>query len=129
MKNLMKIIVLWSCIAPGHVYAEEEAAVPGEEAISGQELLAGCAEGAAPGSPNQYCMSYMFGLIQVLDTFQQAEPGQKIFCINPNRVSLQEVTETTVNWLKETPERLNEDAYKLVTEALHTNYSCTAQNI
>jgi hypothetical protein len=115
------------CLAP--VYAAEEGAQTNEEAISGRELLSGCAEGAAPGAPNQYCMRYVFGLVQVVDTFQQADPTQKIFCINPNQVSLQEVTETTVNWLKKKPERLDEDAYKLVTEALHANYSCDSQKI
>ena len=74
-------------------------------------------------------MRYVFGLVQVVDTFQQADPSQKIFCINPNQVSLQEVTETTVNWLKKVPGRLQEDAYKLVTEALHANYSCDTQRI
>jgi len=42
---------------------------------------------------------------------------------------LQEVTETTTDWLKNVPDRLNEDAYKLVTEALHASYPCEFQNI
>lgn len=100
-----------------------------EEAISGQEFLDGCAEGAAPGAPNQYCMRYIFGLVQVVDSFQQADPQQRIFCIDPQQVSLQEVTESTTNWLKNVPDRLNEDAYKLVTEALHKNYPCSSTRI
>ncbi|MGH8119751.1 MAG: Rap1a/Tai family immunity protein [Gammaproteobacteria bacterium] len=129
MKSLFTftITLVWACSVPA--FAEEESAQEEEEAISGQELLEGCAEGAAPGAPNQYCMRYVFGLIQVVDTFQQADPTQKIFCINPNQVSLQEVTESTVNWLKQRPERLEEDAYKLVTEALHTNYACDSLNV
>ena len=54
------------------VLAEEADAVE-EEALSGQELLDGCAEGAAPGAPNQYCMRYIFGLVQVVDSFQQVD--------------------------------------------------------
>ena len=129
MNLLIKIasILILACSVP--VFAGEEGAETEEEAISGRELLDGCAEGAAPGAPNQYCMRYVFGLVQVVDAFQQADPTQKIFCINPNQVSLQEVTESTVNWLKQRPERMNEDAYKLVTEALHTNYSCDSLNI
>ena len=100
-----------------------------EEAITGQEFLDGCAEGSAPGAPNQYCMRYIFGLVQVVDSFQQADSQQKIFCIDPQQVSLQEVTETTTNWLKSVPDRLNEDAYKLVTEALHKNYPCSSTRI
>ena len=129
MNILINIAVLLFCVCLAPVYAAEEGAQTKEEAISGREFLDGCAEGAAPGAPNQYCMRYIFGLVQVVDTFQQADPTQKIFCINPNQVSLQEVTETTVNWLKKKPERLGEDAYKLVTEALHANYSCTSKNI
>ena len=112
------------------VYAQDEPAVEEEEAVSGQELLESCEEGAAPGAPNQYCMRYVFGLVQVVDSFQQAEPDKpKVFCINPNLVSLQEVTEEITDWLKGVPNRLNEDAYKLVTEALHSNYPCSLQNI
>ena len=129
MNILINIVFLLMLAGPGAVFAAEEAAPAQEQAISGRELLDGCAEGAAPGAPNQYCMRYVFGLIQVVDTFQQADPTQKIFCINPNLVSLQEVTESTVNWLKKKPERLDEDAYKLVTEALHGNYSCDSQKI
>lgn len=129
MKSLFLVAVtlVWAWTVPA--FAAEEGDQADEEAISGHELLSGCAEGAAPGAPNQYCMRYVFGLIQVVDTLQQADPAQKIFCINPNLVSLQEVTETTVNWLKQKPERLNEDAYKLVTESLHANYSCDTHKI
>ena len=110
------------------VCAQEEG--ESEEVLSGSELLENCEEGAAPGAPNQYCMRYVFGLVQVVDSFQQAEPDKpRVFCINPNQVSLQEVTETITDWLKNVPGRLNEDAYKLVTEALHTNYPCSLQNI
>lgn len=129
MKLLTTVIYILALVSCELAFAAGEAASAQEEAISGQELLEGCAEGATPGNPNQYCMRYIFGLVQVVDSFQQADPTKKIFCINPNKVSLQEVTETTVNWLKKSPERLNEDAYKLVTEALHANYSCDVQNI
>jgi hypothetical protein len=129
MKILINIAILCYCLGLSPAYAEEEGTQTNEEAISGRELLEGCAEGAAPGAPNQYCMRYIFGLVQVVDTFQQADPTQKIFCIDPNQVSLQEVTEKTVNWLKQRPDRLDEDAYKLVTESLHINYSCNSQNI
>ena len=129
MKLLLNSVFILTLACPGPVFAADEGAPAEEEAISGRELLDGCAEGAAPGAPNQYCMRYIFGLVQVVDTFQQADPTQKIFCINPNLVSLQEVTETTVGWLRGKPERLNEDAYKLVTEALHANYSCDSQRI
>ena len=125
--NKFLITLLFFLLTGVPVIAAEDN--PEEEAISGQELLDGCAEGAAPGAPNQYCMRYIFGLVQVVDTLQQADPEHKIFCIDPQQVSLQEVTETTTDWLKSVPERLNEDAYKLVTEALHKNYPCSMTRI
>ena len=124
-KFLLAVMVFLLSIVPA-IAAEDTA---DEEAITGQEFLDGCAEGSAPGAPNQYCMRYIFGLVQVVDSFQQADSQQKIFCIDPQQVSLQEVTETTTNWLKSVPDRLNEDAYKLVTEALHKNYPCSSTRI
>lgn len=128
MQLYLKLLVILCLSFTASAYAEE---VPQgeEEVLSGQELLDGCEEGAAPGAPNQYCMRYVFGLVQVLDTLQQADPSQKVFCINPNVIGLPEVTEKMTNWLKGVPHRLNEDAYKLVTEALHATYPCSSQNI
>jgi len=128
MQFYLKIMLVFLLSLNGSVNAEE---VPEgtEEVLSGQELLSGCEEGAAPGAPNQYCMRYVFGLVQVLDTLQQSDPSQKIFCINPNVIGLPEVTEKMTDWLKGVPHRLDEDAYKLVTEALHSTYPCSSQNI
>ena len=127
MQFFLKTLLVLFLTFSGSVFAEE---VPEtEEVLSGQELLDGCEEGAAPGAPNQYCMRYVFGLVQVLDSLQQADPSQKIFCINPNVIGLPEVTERLTNWLKGVPHRLDEDAYKLVTEALHSSYPCSTQNI
>lgn len=100
-----------------------------EEMLSGSELLVGCEEGAAPGQPSQYCMRYVFGLVQTIDMLQQAEPGQKLFCIDPNVISLEEVTMKISTWLKGKSSRLNEDAYKLVSEALNAAYPCKLKGI
>lgn len=96
-----------------------------EETVSGRELLAGCEENAAPGRPNQYCMEYVFGLIQTVLMLQQMEnSGQQLFCINPQEVSLEKVTSDVTNWLRGARDRLDEDAYVLVSEALNKNYPC-----
>ena len=96
-----------------------------EQALSGRELLAGCEQGAAPGVPNQYCMQYVFGLVQTVVMVQQMDPSKKpLFCINPGVVSLQEVTTRVTDWLKASRDRLDEDAYVLVSEALHQHYPC-----
>jgi len=106
------------------VYAEEE-----EDILSGQELVDGCSEGYLPGKPNQYCMQYMFGLVQALAALQEMEPDNKIFCIDPTVIGLDEVTDNVTKWMNSVPERLNEDAYILATQALHESYSCSQANI
>ena len=106
------------------VHAEEE-----EEVLSGQELVDGCSEGYLPGKPNQYCMQYMFGLVQALAALQEMEPGSKLFCIDPTVIGLEEVTDKVTNWMNSVPDRLNEDAYILATQALHESYPCASANI
>ena len=128
MKVCFYTLLILFILSISIVNAEQKEQVE-EEALSGKDLLDGCKKGAAPGAPNQYCMRYVYGLVQIVDTLQQTEPGPKVFCINPNQISLQEVTETTTNWLKNVPDRLNEEAYKLVTEALHASYPCELHNI
>lgn len=129
INKLHLVLCMVALLAVFPARAEQDTAID-EEALTGQELLDECSVGAAPGSPNQYCMRYIFGLVQVVDSFQNADPSsQKIFCIDPNQVSLQEVTETTTDWLKTVPGRLSEDAYKLVTESLHKNYPCSLEKI
>ena len=106
------------------VYAEEE-----EDILSGQELVDGCSEGYLPGKPNQYCMQYMFGLVQALAALQEMEPDNKIFCIDPTVIGLDEVTDNVTKWMNSVPDRLNEDAYILATQALHESYPCSQANI
>ena len=106
------------------VYAEEE-----EEVLSGQELVDECSEGYLPGKPNQYCMQYMFGLVQTLAALQEMEPGNKLFCIDPTAIGLEEVTDNVTKWMENSPERLHEDAYILATQALHESYPCSSANI
>ena len=96
-----------------------------EKALSGRELLAGCEQGAAPDAPNQYCMRYVFGLVQTVVMVQKMDPSKEpLFCIDPKLVSLQEVTSNVTDWLRASRDRLNEDAYVLVSEALHEHYPC-----
>ncbi len=97
-----------------------------EEALSGRELLADC-EGIT--QPTQACMKYVFGLVQTVLMLQEMEPGQQLFCIDPTAVSLETVTSKVTAFLKDAPQRLNEDAYVLVSEALNTHYPCPMQDI
>jgi hypothetical protein len=121
MKKISFIVftMLFLNFAVVSVNAEEE-----EDVLSGQELVDGCSEGYLPGKPNQYCMHYMFGLVQALAALQEMEPGNKLFCIDPTVIGLEEVTDKVTNWMNSVPERLNEDAYILATQALHESYPC-----
>ena len=126
MKKISFIVftILFLNFGIASVYAEEE-----EDVLSGQELVDGCSEGYLPGKPNQYCMQYMFGLVQTLAALQEMEPGNKLFCIDPTVIGLEEVTDNVTNWMNSVPERLNEDAYILATQALHESYPCASANI
>ena len=117
-------VLLLSVLAAGPAVGQQAQKKP-EKALSGRELLAGCEQGAVPGNPNQYCMRYVFGLVQTVVMVQQMDPSKKpLFCINPGVVSLQEVTTRVTDWLKASRDRLDEDAYVLVSEALHQHYPC-----
>jgi hypothetical protein len=105
-------------------HAEEE-----EVALSGQELVDGCSDGYSPGKPNQFCMQYIFGLVQALAALQEMEPGNKLFCIDPTVIGLEEVTDNVTKWMNSIPERLDEAAYILASQALHESYPCSSANI
>ncbi len=106
-------------LAVAPVMAEEE-----EEVLSAQEFVDGCREGYSPGKPNQYCMQYIFGLVQALAALQEMEPENKLFCIDPTVIGLEEVTDNVSKWMESVPDRLNEDAYILASQALHESYPC-----
>ena len=106
------------------IHAEEE-----EDVLSGQELVDGCDEGYSPGKPNQFCMQYVFGLVQALAALQEMEPEKKLFCIDPTVIRLEEVTDNVTQWMSSVPERLNEAAYILASQALHESYPCSSANI
>jgi len=122
--SFIAFIMLFLNFGFASVYAEEE-----EEVLSGQELVDGCSEGYLPGKPNQYCMQYMFGLVQTLAALQEMEPGNKLFCIDPTAIGLEEVTDNVTKWMENSPERLHEDAYILATQALHESYPCSSATI
>lgn len=129
--RLAAVILVLACFANGAAQAQApQAQPPGqpgqpEKAVSGRELLTGCEQGDTSAGPNQYCMRYVFGLVQTVLMVQKMSPKQEpLFCINPRATSLQEVTVTVTNWLRNQQDRLDEDAYKLVSEALHQHYAC-----
>lgn len=100
-----------------------------EQAVTGRELLADCEPRATETMPNQACMKYVFGLVQTVVMLQQMDPSKKLFCIDPTVVSLESVTSGVTAWLKAVPNRLDEEAYVLVSEALNTAYPCQASEV
>ncbi len=108
------------------VFAEQQEE---EQALTGRELLVECEPGATATTPNQACMQYIFGLVQTVVMLQQMDPGKQLFCIDPTVISLEEVTSGVTAWLKAVPQRLDEEAYVLVSEALNTSYPCAVTGV
>ncbi len=112
---------------PVAIFAESPDQEQEEEFLTGRELLQGCEEGAAPGTPNQYCMQYVFGYVQTVVSLQAADPSQpQLFCIDPTQIGLPEVTDQVSKWLSSHSERLDEEAYVLVGQSLAEYYPCQA---
>ncbi len=104
------------------VFAEDEEAEP--ELLSAGELLENCDEGYAPGAPTQFCMRYVFGLVQTVMELQQADGSAPIFCIDPQVVRLEAAAENVMAYLRAQSSRANDEAQILVVEALNKNYPC-----
>ncbi len=123
LKKLMFILLCMGLLNANIVLAEEEAE---PELLTAGELLQSCDEGYAPGAPNQFCMRYVFGLVQTILGLQQADQSAPIFCINPQVTRLEEATENVMAYLRKQSSRANDEAQMLVVEALNKNYPCSA---
>ena len=108
------------------VYAEDNG---NEELLTAGELLNSCEEGSTPGSPNQYCMRYLYGYIQTVLLLQQAEQSPPIFCINPRVTPIEEATDNMIAHLRNQSSRSNEPAQQIVLEGLNKNYPCATNKI
>ena len=127
MKYIYSTLLVFSLVfSYGLVRAQE---TQEEEAVTGRELLLDCASSGAATAPNQACMQYVSGLVQTIVMLQEMEPGNKLFCIDPTVISLEEVTSKVTAWLKAQPLRLDEAAYVLVSEALNTAYPCSMTDV
>jgi len=124
--NLLKIS-LFLMLSIGTLYSNLILADEEElELLTAGELLESCEEGSVPGAPNQYCMRYVFGLVQYIDAIQQRDQSEPIFCINPQLIRLEEATDTVIGYLRDQALRSKEEAQILVLEALNINYSCAS---
>lgn len=94
------------------------------ELLTAGELLQSCDEGYIKGVPNQFCMRYVFGLVQTILGLQQAEGSAPIFCIDPQVVRLETATENVMAYLRSQSSRSKDEAQILVIEALNKNYPC-----
>ena len=121
LKKMMFILLSTGLLYSNIVLAEEEE----PELLTAGELLGSCEEGSAPGAPNQYCMRYVFGLVQTILGLQQADQSAPIFCINPQVTRLEEATDNVIGYLRSQSSRSKEEAQILVVEALNKNYPCT----
>lgn len=126
MSLLKKVIflLLFSGLLNNNVVLAEEEAEP--EILTAGELLASCDEGYAPGAPNQFCMRYVFGLVQTVLGLQQADGSAPIFCIDPQVVRLETATEKVMAYLRAQSSRANDEAQIVVVEALNKSFPCPA---
>ncbi len=122
-KNVFFILSSLILFNPLQVSADDHEAM-----LTAGELLSGCEENSSPGAPNQYCMRYLFGLIQTVLTLQQADQSPPIFCIDPQVTPIQEATDNMIAHLRSQSSRSNEDAQKIVLEGLNKNYPCSNQS-
>lgn len=108
----------------------QEAPAAEEEMLSGAELLQNCRpEAGREETPTPYCMEFVYGLVQTLASLQEMMPeAERLFCIDPNRIGLAEVTRNVTDWLEAHPDRLEQPAFLLASEALHENYPCPESN-
>ncbi len=125
-RKLLFVLLLLTSLNTPQVYAEDDSS---EELLTAGELLNSCEEGSTPGSPNQYCMRYLFGYIQTVLLLQQAEQSPPIFCINPQITPIEEATDNMIAHLRSQSSRSNEPAQQIVLEGLNKNYPCTGNQI
>mgnify|MGYP000978441243 FL=1 len=125
-RKLLSMVFFLVILNTPLVYAED---VGSEELLTAGELLNSCEEGSTPGSPNQYCMRYLYGYIQTVLMLQQAEQNPPIFCINPLVTPIEEATDNMIAHLRSQSSRLNEPAQQIVLEGLNKNYPCTGNQI
>lgn len=97
-----------------------------EEMMTGAELLDGCEEGGPEAMPTRFCMEFVFGLVQTVTVLQEMMPDEKIFCVDPQQVELEDVTMEVTEWLQANPVYLDQPAFLLVSEALSQKYPCAA---
>jgi hypothetical protein len=124
LKKLMFALLCLGLLNSNMVFAEGEEAEA--ELLSAGELLASCEDGYSPGAPNQFCMRYVFGLVQTVMGLQQADGSAPIFCIDPQVVRLEAATENVMAYLRSQSSRANDEAQIIVVEALNKNYPCPA---
>ena len=104
-----------------------------ESMLTGEELLVNCEVEPYADSPSAYCLQFVGGLVQTLSSLQaMSSENERIFCLEPEQTPLasviRRVTRAVTGWLENHPQRLEEPAFLLVSEALGDNYPCNANH-
>lgn len=124
LKKVLLILLCAGVLNSSAGFAEEDE----PELLTAGELLTNCDEGYVPGVPNQFCMRYVFGLVQTILGLQQADGSAPIFCIDPQVVRLEAATENVMAYLRSQSARSKDEAQILVIEALNKNYPCSGSS-
>jgi len=121
MKSVLLLAVIM--VLPFVVNADPQ---QGEEPVlTGQELLAACTgTGADANDSKHFCYQFIGGLVGTVSQLQAAHPEMKLFCVPIDKVSVQDVAQSLVGWLKAHADELHEAAYQLAGQALHQAYPC-----
>jgi hypothetical protein len=92
--------------------------------MSGNTLLAKCLE-----SQNHECIGYIEGVLDMYNFIEEAEemnlkkPGNRPFCI-PDAVTLQQLIDTVVQFLKNHPAQRHHDAASELAGAFMEGFPC-----
>lgn len=96
-----------------------------EPALTGQELLSACTgAGTDAEGSKHFCYRFIGGLVGTVSQLQAAHPEMKLFCVPIDKVSVEEVAQSLVDWLQMHTGELEKAAYQLAGQALHEAYPC-----
>ncbi|HYB10827.1 MAG TPA: Rap1a/Tai family immunity protein [Alphaproteobacteria bacterium] len=104
-------------VAGGHAH--------GAEFLTGKALLSLCEDKTPHGYNPGICIGYISGASDQLDGLKGSALPDLNYCL-PSTASTGELREVVVNFLKQHPERLDQQASFLIFDALTRAYACAA---
>lgn len=93
-------------------------------AMTGNELASRCSEGASP-QDDAYCLGYFDGFVDgdLVGRYSAPRPIPASFC-PPSTITLGQVRNVVLRYLKENPAQTHKMALELVADALKQAFPC-----